>query len=293
MGQSQHGNYRGGYLQFGAVGPRVKQTTLLSADDQAISVNKISYLDLQSDSTTATDRTFTINDGAFRGQDLLINFSSGSSYTCDLQSGGNMQLVEAWQPLQYECLHLMWDGSQWCEVSRSETGIVAGSIVNADVNASAAIAYSKLDLATSVLSTDLSLTDGALKVARTTVTAAQLVAAGDGVAYLSGPTIPDNAIIYQTLFDVTTTFAGDNDDSSTISAGIEDQDNDQKVAIAISDVSNPWDAGIHAGISVGTAATAVKNSAARQIAVTWDSASDTTLNAGQMDVYAFYVVSAA
>ena len=263
---------------------------LLSADDQVVSPD-VDVIFLKSDNTTATNRTFTLLDGQIRSQELLINFSSGSSNTADLQSGGNVQLVEAWQPLQYECLKLQWDGTQWCEVSRSETALVAGSIVNADINASAAIAYSKLNLSASVLSTDMSLTDSAMKMARYTVAYDDLTGAGDGVAYVAGVSIPDNSIIYQVIRDVTTTFVGDNDDSSTISIGLEDQDNDVLAAIAISDVSNPHDVGIQACIQVGTAATAIKLSAARQLATTWDSASDTTLSAGQMDVYVFYVTS--
>ena len=300
---------------------------LLDADDEVVNPD-VEVIFLKSDNATATNRTFTLLDGQFKGQLLTLNFASGSSYTCDLQSGGNVQLVEAWQPLQYECLKLMWDGTQWCEQSRSETAIVAGSIVNADISASAAIAFSKLaaltdgnilvgsgsNVATSVaVSGDVTIantgavtiaasaveasmisdSDGAMKMARYSVAYTDLTGAGDGVAYVAGETIPDNSIIYQAIIDVQTTFAGDSDDSSTIKIGIEDQDNDTVAAVAISDMSNPWDAGLQAGIPVGTAATAFKLTAARQLAVTWTSNSDTTLSAGAMDVFVFYVTAAA
>jgi hypothetical protein len=348
---NQFRNYRGGYLAQGQPMPRVNKSALLSADNQVLNPNDASLVLLSSDNTTATNRTFTILDGAFVGQDLYLNFISGSSNTCDLQSGGNVQLVEAWQPLQYEILHLQWDGTQWCEVCRSETAIVALSIVNADISASAAIAfsklaaltsayllvgsasnvatavavtgdvaitnggvtsiasdvivnadvnsaaaiaYSKLSLTGSVVSGDLSNTAGALKLAVRNVTAAQLVAAGTGVPSVAGPTVPDNAIVIKAFYEVVTTFAGDGDDTSEISIGIEDQDNDLAAAAAIK-TGTDWDATgavvdcIPADIDDVTKY--VKLTEARQIAVTLDIIStDTTLTQGEMNVFVLYIV---
>lgn len=249
----QFGNYRGGYLQQGAVMPMVSFSVLLSADGQAINPNKGQLCYLSSDNATATNRTFTLLDGQWSGQRFVINFISGSSYTCDLQSAGNVNLPSAWQPLQYETIELMWDKTAWCQIGRS--------------------------------------LDNSLRVARYTVLYSDLNTAGDGVPYVAGPVVPDNAIIYQALVDVTTTFAGDGDDSSLISIGLEDQDNDIVAAVAIK-TGTPWDAGIQACIPVGTAATAIKLTADRQLATTVDYATtDTTLSAGAMDVFIFYTVS--
>jgi hypothetical protein len=300
-------NYRGGYLQRGAVGPRVAKTVLLSADDQAINPNKVSLVYIQSDNTTATNRTFTLLDGQFDGQDLVLNFKSGSSFTCDLQSGGNVQLVAAWQPLQYENLHLMWDGTQWCEVARSETSTTTlsdgdifvgnGSNIATGVTMSGDATLSNTGVitiaASAVEASMLSDTDSALKLAVGTFTAAALVASGTGVPTLAGPTIPDNAVIVSAWYEVKTTFAGDGDDSSTISIGVEDQDVDLVAASAIK-TGTPWDAtgALVATVPVmQTVGTFVKTSAARQIAVTLDIVStDTTLSAGEMNVYCLYVV---
>ena len=285
-------NYRGGYLQQGAVMGMTHFSKLLSADNMVINPNKGSLLFLSSDNTTATNRTFTLLNGTWKGQKLTINFNVGSSYTCDLQSAGNVTLVEAWQPVQYEILEIMWDGVEWCEIARSVTGIVTGSIVNADINASAAITYSKLSLASSILSTDFSATDSAMKMARYTVGYAALNTATTGVPSVAGVTIPDNSLIYQVFYSVTTTFAGDVDDASTISIGIEDQDNDTALAAAIT--TSVWDVGNYAGIQVGTIATMFKTTAARQLATTWDAAgSDTALTAGSMDVFVFYMTASA
>ena len=114
----------------------------------------------------------------------------------------------------------------------------------------------------------------------------------DGVAALFGTAIPDNAIIVRTWYEVTTTFAGDTDDSSTIKIGLEDQDNDVVAAAAISAGGNPWDAGFAEGIQDGTAANYIKHSAARQLAVTWTSNADSALTAGVMDVYVEWVQGA-
>ncbi len=189
--------------------------------------------------------------------------------------------------------------------------IANSAITNAKVSGSAAIDYSKMATmtgdvtmsanvsaigASKVLSTMISSSDGAVKLARASVLYSDLNTATTGVAFLTGPTIPNNAIIKQVYYEVLTTFVDNgtagNADSATIKLGIEDQDNDELAAVAISDGGNPFDAGIHAGISVGTAATMLKLSAARQLAVTWTAGTgdSTALTAGSMDVFIEYVV---
>lgn len=309
----------------------------LIADNTVLPVDGYSQILLRSDNTTATNRTFTLPTPKKKGHDLFIIFYSGSSTTADLQSSGNVKLANgaAWQPVQYDNLRLVYDGTYWQEVARSNisTGALDGfslsspsaadlllyqsgtatfdnkamsgdatiaatgaltiansAITNAKVDASAAIAYSKLNLAGSVLSTDISSSDGARKIARVSVAYTDLTTAGTGVAFVSGVTIPDNAIILRTYYDVTTTFAGDGDDSSTIKIGIEDQDNDVVAAVAIKTATD-WDIGLHEGIQDGAMANALKLTAARQVAVTWTAvATDTTLNAGAMDVFVEYVI---
>lgn len=283
---------------------------LLDADDKVINPNDVNLILLKSDNATATNRTFTILDGQNVGQVLILSFQSGSSYTCDLQNSGNMKLVGAWQPLQYELLSLVWDGTFWQEQTRSLVEIAGGALtsgqilvgnssgVATDVAMSGDVAIDNTGATTiqagSVEASMISDSDGAMKMARYSIAYTDLTGAGSGTAYVSGESIPDNSIIYQVLIDVQTTFAGDVDDGSTIKIGIDDQDNDTVAAIAISDVSNPWDAGIQAGIPVGTAATAFKLTAARQLAVTWATGgSDTTLSAGAMDVIVYYSTAAA
>lgn len=133
---------------------------------------------------------------------------------------------------------------------------------------------------------------GLVRVAIGYVTAAQLVAATSGVAHtcFGSADIPDNAIILDGMVDVLTTFAGDGDDSSTISIGVN-TDVDIVAAVAIN-AATDWDAGLHDIIPAGSAATAVKLTAARDISVTWTAiATDTTLTAGEMRIILRYVVS--
>ena len=249
--------FRPGYLEQGNPLGATAICQAMIADATNIDCKKVGLLRLTSDSATATDRTFTLHDGAKMGHQLTIVFES-SSYACELASSGNVKLANGITWLAnaaYDSLQLQWNGTYWVELGRS-----SGS--------------------------------GYMRTAQVTVTAAQLVSSGTGVAYVSGPVVPDNAIVHFGLVDVTTTFVGDGDDSSTLSVGIEDQDNDLVVAIAISDVSNPWDIGIHAMVPVGTAATSIKLTAARQLAVTWDAiATDTTLSAGSMNVIVYYTVA--
>ena len=168
------------------------------------------------------------------------------------------------------------------------TDVAYGFIVNANVDASAAIATSKL-AGDSVATNKV---DGLVKCIRGKVTAAQLVTATSGVAkgIFGATSIPDNSIIVGGFVDVITTFAGNGDDSSTISIGLN-SGVDVVAAVAIKDGGNPWDAGLHDVIPDSTGSTALKLSAARDLSVTWTAvATDTTLAAGEMDIVLFYIV---
>ncbi len=132
-----------------------------------------------------------------------------------------------------------------------------------------------------------------LFVQRVKVGFAALNAATSGIALVLGDAIPNKAIIKQVWYNVITTFADNgtstDQDSSTISIGANTAV-DLKAAIAISNGANPWDAGIGAGIPVGTAAAMVKTTAARHINVTWThgTGNSTALTAGEMDVFVEY-----
>lgn len=137
-------NFRDGFaVQGGPVSPPSK-SVYLTADDTIVDVEGVSVLLLSSDDTTAANRTFTVPITSMVGRELLIVFTSGSSTTCQLADSGVMRLVGNWEPTQYDVLKIVSDGTNWLEQYRGPDPTSAGVIVNADVSASAAIAFSKL-----------------------------------------------------------------------------------------------------------------------------------------------------
>lgn len=118
-----------------------------------------------------------------------------------------------------------------------------------------------------------------------------------------GVYIPTKAIITRVWVDVVTTFTSAND-SATLAIHLQAA-NDVVSAIAISDASNVWDAGIHGSkigfpalADTGTetalavaalfAANMLKLTAVREITVT---SATQTLTAGKMNIYVEYVIS--
>lgn len=122
-------------------------------------------------------------------------------------------------------------------------------------------------------------------------------------AYGLGVYVPTKAIITKVWVDVITTFASASADAGTIALHVQSA-NDVVAAIAISDASNVWDAGIH-GSKIGViaisgdaetalvataanAANMLKMTAEREITVT---VGGQALTAGKMVVFVEYVLS--
>jgi hypothetical protein len=96
------------------------QDVLLIADNTPIILNpQTSLLRLQSDNTTATNRTFTLQPGYVVGQELVIVFTSAAATTAELQDSGTVALSAAWTPILNGTLRLVWTGSIWVETARS------------------------------------------------------------------------------------------------------------------------------------------------------------------------------
>lgn len=123
-------------------------------------------------------------------------------------------------------------------------------------------------------------------------------------AYGLGVYLPDNAVITMAWIDVITTFTSAGADAGTIAIHIQSA-NDVVAAIAISDASNVWDAGIH-GSKIGFPALAdtgtqtallvaalfagsmLKTTAVREITAT---VGGQALTAGKANIYVEYVIS--
>lgn len=117
-------NFRSGLVLQGAPLGLVSQTVLLTADNQVVnpSALQVSMINLESDNTTAANRTFTLVNGALDGQGLQLVFTSGSSTTAQLADSGNCVLSAAWEPTQYDALQLVWNArtTKWVEVARAD-----------------------------------------------------------------------------------------------------------------------------------------------------------------------------
>lgn len=102
-----------------------------------------------------------------------------------------------------------------------------------------------------------------------------------------GVTIPDDAVVMGGFVDVKTTFTSAAD-SATIAIHVQSA-NDIVSAIAISDGSNPWDAGLKAIVpKINTPeSTGIKLTAAREITAT---VAVQALTAGKFSINLFYVV---
>lgn len=109
-----------------------------------------------------------------------------------------------------------------------------------------------------------------------------------GVYQLIGDAIPVGAIITRAWYQVLTTFTSAGADAGTIAISLPGATGDAVAAIAISDVSNPWDAGLHmSAVTVpGTGITTPVVGGAAHITVT---TAVQALTAGNMVIFVEYV----
>ncbi len=180
-------NFRSGNLVQGQPLGATDMTVMLSADNQFVNPNQTigaapaALIHLQSDNATATNRTFTLNDGQFMGQGLTLIFESGSSYTCDLQSAGNAKLTAAWQPLQYQSLNLEWNGFYWIELGRAPATTVSSALTSAHI-----LVGSSLNVATDTAVTgDISISNAGVTAIGANKVTASMLATTIGVQTIS------------------------------------------------------------------------------------------------------------
>lgn len=113
-------NFHDGYMVVGEPLGALPQDVLLVADNTVIILSpKTAFLRIQSDNTTAANRTFTIPNGWLVGQELLLAFVSAGATTAQLADSGNVSLSAAWEPTEDDTLTLVWSGSKWLEKARS------------------------------------------------------------------------------------------------------------------------------------------------------------------------------
>lgn len=117
---NSYNNFRSGYLQEGDPVGMTAFDASLTADNQVIDVSNYTLVRITSDNTTATNRTFSITNGIVVGHQVLLTLVSAGATAADLQDTGNVNLSAAWQPTQDDTLSLVWQGSKWVEVGRSD-----------------------------------------------------------------------------------------------------------------------------------------------------------------------------
>lgn len=170
-------NFRSANLLSGSPLGAVDATVSLTADNQFVMTQGLSLIRLQSNDTTATNRTFTLESGLNPTMDpggnnlLTLIFESGSSNTCQLVNTGNVKLSADWTPVQYQSLVLRWDGFYWIEVSRAPSSTVASSLTSAHI-----FVGNGSNVATDVaLSGDATLANtGAMTIANSAITTAKI-----------------------------------------------------------------------------------------------------------------------
>lgn len=96
----------------------------LTADDQTVDPSGKGRVQLDSDDTTAANRTFLVGPGDEAGHLLVINFVGSSSSACELRddaaiTGGNIRLTADWTPSADGTLSLIYDGADWIEIGRT------------------------------------------------------------------------------------------------------------------------------------------------------------------------------
>lgn len=91
-------------------------TVNLTADNQLITVGDASHIKLNSNNTTAANRTFTISNGLADGQIVTIYTIAGAAQLADT---GNINIAGTFNIGLEDVIQLIWTGSKWLQISRS------------------------------------------------------------------------------------------------------------------------------------------------------------------------------
>lgn len=98
----------------------ISAQVLLTADNAVIDPTGYSLILVGSDNTTAANRTFTLLASGLVGHTLVLTLTSAGATTCQLADSGSVKLSAAWEPLQFDTLTLVSDGTFWLEACRSD-----------------------------------------------------------------------------------------------------------------------------------------------------------------------------
>jgi len=98
---------------------RLSDTVMIIGDDQVVTVNA-SYMFIDSDNATETNRTFTLTNGNNAGQHLTLEFIEGTN-KAEIVTGGNA-LLDAGAKKVFDTIGdkitFIWNGGAWSEEGR-------------------------------------------------------------------------------------------------------------------------------------------------------------------------------
>ena len=100
----------------GGLSIRPSATVSLTADNQAVTVSNSSFVVINSDNATATNRTFTLSSGLQSGQILIVLLNTNAA---ELADSGNCQLASTYTMGAGDTITLIWNGATWYETTRS------------------------------------------------------------------------------------------------------------------------------------------------------------------------------
>lgn len=93
-------------------------TVSLTADDQAVTPGTAARIQLSSDNGTAANRTFTLSaTGAITGQIYVL--IGPATNQCEIAATGIQKLSATWSPTTSDTLTLLFDGTNYLELARS------------------------------------------------------------------------------------------------------------------------------------------------------------------------------
>jgi len=96
------------------------QIRTVASDEQEVYIGTRTSLEIRSDSATATNRTFVLENGRFDGQPLTLIFTEFDTNRFEIVSAGNAVLSATWSPTTPGSLSLIWSASatSWIETGR-------------------------------------------------------------------------------------------------------------------------------------------------------------------------------
>ncbi len=194
-------NFHSGYLEQGApLGMTTKGVSLI-ADNTRIDCTGISLLLLSSDSATADNRTFLLNSSPLVGHRLVVTMVTGSSKTAQLANSGTCHLQAAWEPVQYDTINLVSDGTYWLETGRSQLS----TLPSVALTSAHLLVGSAANIATDVaVSGDVTLANtGAVTIAALAVTTAKINTAAVTLAKLATGITPSHVVKYAANYTTT------------------------------------------------------------------------------------------